>query len=91
MSNDDDFKLLSNLYDRKYLSEDETLVLAEGFDNAIIGIDSHSLRLIYSCRMAIEILVEEGMSQYDAMEHFEYNVINSYVGEKTPIWCVDNL
>ena len=35
---DDDFKLLSNLYERKYLSEDETLVLAEGFDDAIIGI-----------------------------------------------------
>jgi hypothetical protein len=31
------------------------------------------------------------MSEYDAIEHFEYNVINSYVGEKTPIWCVDNL
>ena len=69
----------------------EEILKADGFDNAIIGIDSHSLRLIYSCRMAIEILVEEGMSEYDAMEHFEYNVINSYVGEKTPIWCVDNL
>ena len=70
---------------------EEEILKADGFDNAIIGIDSHSLRLIYSCRMAIEILVEEGMSQYDAMEHFEYNVISSYVGEKTPIWCVDNL
>lgn len=70
---------------------DEEILIADGFDDAIIGIDPHSVRLIYSCRMAIEILVEEGMSEYDAMEHFEYNVINSYVGEKTPIWCVDNL
>ena len=70
---------------------DAEAVTIDGFDDAIIGIDSHSLRLIYSCRMALDILVKEGMSEYDAIEHFEYNVINSYVGEKTPIWCVDNL
>ena len=35
---DDDFLILSNLYERKYLTEDESLVLAEGFDDAIIGI-----------------------------------------------------
>ena len=70
---------------------DEEILIADGFDDAIIGIDPHSVRLIYSCRKCIEILIEEGMGEYDAMEHFEYNVINSYVGEKTPIWCVDNL
>ena len=69
----------------------DQILKADGFDDAVIGIDSHSLRLIYSCRMALDILVKEGMSEYDAIEHFEYNVINSYVGEKTPIWCVDNL
>jgi hypothetical protein len=70
---------------------EEEILKADGFDDAIIGIDYHSIRLIYSCRMALDILVKEGMSEYDAIEHFEYNVINSYVGEKTPIWCVDNL
>jgi hypothetical protein len=30
------------------------------------------------------------MSEEEAMEYFEYNVSNAYVGEKTPIWCYDD-
>ena len=71
--------------------DEEELLIADGFDEAIIGIDEHSFRLIYSCEKCIEILVGEGMSHGDAIEHFEYNVRGSYVGEKTPIWCVDHL
>jgi hypothetical protein len=80
--------MLDNIIE--WFSDDE-LLTADGFDDAIIGIDQFSTRLIYSCRKCIEILIEEGMDEEDAVEHFEYNVINSYVGEKTPIWCVDNL
>jgi hypothetical protein len=29
------------------------------------------------------------MNAEDAREHFEFNVIGSYVGEKTPIFCSD--
>ena len=69
--------------------EDEILK-ADGFDSAVIGIDVNSLRLIYSVKKCIEILVnEESMSYEDAIEHFDYNVSSSYVGEKTPIWCQD--
>ena len=61
MRNDNDFKLLSNLYERKYLTEDETLVLAEGFDNAIIGITtSFPKRIIYNYWECIDILLRLG-------------------------------
>lgn len=30
------------------------------------------------------------MSEEDAHEHFCFNTMESYVGDKTPIWCVDN-
>jgi len=61
MRNDDDFKLLSNLYERKYLTEDETLVLAEGFDNAIIGITTEPpKRIIYNYWECIDILLKLG-------------------------------
>jgi|TARA_R110000744_G_scaffold58623_7_gene122353 hypothetical protein len=61
MRNDNDFKLLSNLYERKYLTEDETLVLAEGFDNAIIGITtSFPKRIIYNYWECIDILLKLG-------------------------------
>lgn len=71
--------------------DEEELLIADGFDEAIIGIDEHSFRLIYSCKICIDILLEEGMNYEDAIEHFEYNVRGSYVGTKTPIWCVDHL
>ena len=68
---------------------DEMFLKADGFDDAIIGVDETSMRLIYSVSKCIEILMED-MPQEDALDHFGYNVSGSYVGEKTPIWCFDN-
>lgn len=69
---------------------DEEILKADGFDEAIIGIDINSMRLIYSVSKCIEILSRD-MSEEDAIDYFEYNVHCAYVGEKTPIWCTDNL
>lgn len=60
-----------------------------GFDDAIIGIDETSMRLIYSVKKSIEILQKDGMSYKDAEEYFSFNISGSYIGEKTPIWCED--
>jgi len=67
---------------------DESFLKADGFDEAVIGFDSKSLRLIYSIDKCIEILCRD-MEDEDAAEYFWYNVEGSYVGEKTPIWCHD--
>jgi hypothetical protein len=67
---------------------DETFLKADGFDDAVIGFDEHSLRLIYSMSKCLDILMED-MSDEDALEHFYYNVSGAYVGEQTPIWCND--
>ncbi len=69
--------------------EDETFLKADSFDEAIIGVDENTMRLIYSVTKCIEILMRD-MSAEDAMEYFSFNVSGGYVGEKTPIWCVDN-
>jgi hypothetical protein len=67
---------------------DETFLKADGFDDAILGVDESSMRLIYSISKCIDILMED-MSDEDALEHFYYNVSGSYMGEQTPIWCDD--
>ena len=67
---------------------DETFLKADGFDEAVIGFDEHSLRLIYSMSKCLDILMKD-MSDEDALEHFYYNVSGAYVGEQTPIWCND--
>jgi hypothetical protein len=68
---------------------DEDILMADGFDDAIIGIETKTMRVIYSVSKCIEILVEQGMSEFEAIEYFDFNVSGSYVGEKTPIWCDD--
>ena len=70
---------------------DETFLKADGFDDAVIGVEiAEPMRLVYSVKLVIETLItEDEMSLEDALEHFEYNIRGSYVGEQTPIWCDD--
>jgi len=70
---------------------DENILSADGFDDAILGIDNKNMRLIYSIKKCIEILVSKGMSKDEASEYFYFNVEGAYVGEKTRIWCNDLL
>lgn len=69
--------------------EDEELLIADGFDDAVIGIDEKSMRIIYSVAKCLEVLSRQGMEMIDAIEYFDYNVKDAYMGEKTPIWCED--
>jgi hypothetical protein len=75
-------QILENYYDEDFL-------IADGFDDAVIGVEINLMRLIYSVSKCIEIL-QEHMTEEDAIEYFEYNVSSAYVGEQTPIWCYDN-
>ena len=70
--------------------EEEGFLKADGFDDAILGVDESSMRLIYSVTKCVGILMDEGMTEEDAIDHFSYNVVSAYVGEKTPIWCQDD-
>lgn len=67
------------------------ILKADGFDDAIIGIEEATQRLIYSCEKCIQILIAGGMTEEDALEYFNYNVSGAWMGEKTPIWCIDYL
>ncbi len=65
-------------------------MFADGFDEAILGVDSSNERVIYSYRKCLEILMErDDMSKDEAIEFFAFNVIGSFMGEKTPIYCFD--
>ena len=60
--------------------QEDELLLADGFDEAVIGIatDFTEPRLIYSVSKCLEIL-ERDMDEMDALEHFTYNVSGAYV------------
>lgn len=79
--------------------DDEEILIADGFDAAVIGVceDFNSPpRLAYSVKKCLEILVadfwvdsEEENVEVEAMEYFTYNVSGAYVGEGTPVWVWD--
>ncbi len=69
--------------------EDDGVITADGFDDALIGIGQQFNRSIavYDTGKVIEILMErDGLTEEEAIEHFEFNIIGAWVGEQTPIF-----
>jgi hypothetical protein len=71
--------------------EDSEALLADDFDEALIGLAQHgpaSGRVaLYDREKCIEILMRDGTAHEDAVEHFEFNVVGSWLGKKTPIFA----
>lgn len=67
---------------------DETFLKIDGHDNAVIGVDLKSMRLIYSVSKIIKNL-ENDMGEEDAVEFYEYNIACAHLGDLTPILCED--
>ena len=68
--------------------DEEEFLFADGFDDAILGLCCHSLRVIYDYDLMIEILEDQGMEEMEAIEYLEFNVLNAYVGPQTPIFMI---
>lgn len=69
------------------LGEDENILLADGFEDAFIGVGRqfNTPFAIYDRGFCIDILMED-MSNEEAEEFFEYNVQGAYAGESTPVF-----
>jgi hypothetical protein len=64
---------------------DYEILVADGFDEAFLGVavQFNTPMAIYDRKKCIEILMRD-MSEDEAYEYFEFNVIGAYVGENTP-------
>lgn len=63
--------------------------MADGFDDAIIGMECSGdvPRVVYSIQLMVHVLCErDGMTEDDAIDFINYNVVGAYVGEGTPIY-----
>lgn len=78
---------------KEVLSEENPDALfADGFDEALIGISRRCGQpslAVYSIKKCIEILDEE-MDYNEAVEYFEFNVLNAWHGDGTPIFLLDD-
>ena len=71
---------------------DEPLLFADGFDDCIIGIsdDFGKVRVVYCVEKMIEKLMSSGDTYLDARDWLEFNTLNAWVGENTPIYVESN-
>lgn len=61
------------------------MLFADGFDDCIIGITSNNI-VVYDTDKMISVLIKDGMSYEDAIDHWSFNIEGAYVGERTPIY-----
>ena len=78
---------------REWVAEfNEDALMADGFDEAIIGVASRinlGPLVCYDRHKCIQILMDREDWDYDeAEEFFEFNSAGSYVGEGTPLFLV---
>lgn len=70
--------------------EEENLLKADGFDEAIVGVGYKKCNepsIVYDYDKCVVILMErDEMSYEDALEFMDYNVTDAYVGPNTPIF-----
>jgi hypothetical protein len=71
-------------------NHDDWTMFADGFEDAILGVEPQKHRVIYSVAKCYDILMtRDGMERDVAEEFFAFNVLGSLMGEKAPIWCFD--
>lgn len=59
-------------------------ILWDDLDDAIIGISIDN-RVVYGLNKMMLLFQTMGMSEDEAMEWIDYNILSAYVGEYTPI------
>jgi hypothetical protein len=70
-------------------SYNEEALVADGFEDAIIGVAercSQPALVVYDAARCIEILVAQGMTHDEAVEYFYFNTLGAWVGENTPLF-----
>jgi len=71
------------------IADDEELLFADGFDDAIIGVGNRCGQppvIVYDRDKCIEILEARGMDLEQAEEYFAFNVAGAWIGDRTPMF-----
>lgn len=67
---------------------DESFLVMEGHNNAILGVEAQRMVLAYSVKQILKNL-QKDMTRSEALEYFEFNMAQAHMGEKTPVYVFD--
>lgn len=63
---------------------DPEAIVWDDFDDAIVGTDNMG-RIVYDINKMIGVLVQDDMTEEEAREYLDFNVLSTYVGDLTPV------
>lgn len=64
-------------------------LFCDGHDDALIGVASRfgvTSVACYDIDKVVQGLMKDGMSEDEAIEFFDFNIIGAWVGEQTPVF-----
>lgn len=72
-------------------TQEAEVLLLDGFDDCLLGVSLDQFKrqivAVYSYpKIIAQLQKQDGMSQADAYEHFEFNIIGGWLGEGTPLF-----
>ena len=78
---------------KEYLGamSDEAMLL-DGLDDALVGVMCRFNQepvALYSKSKCIDIFIAQGLTEVEAEEHFDFNVIGAWAGDGTPAFMLD--
>lgn len=70
---------------REWIAENNAeAILWDGCDDALIGITPNG-EAVYSIEKLWDVFIAQGMTEEEAVEWVDYNILGAYVGDFTPI------
>lgn len=79
----------------QYCTETEqNLLMADGFDEAVLGVvrKCNEYSVLYDYNRCVGILMtDNGMSEEEALEYMEFNVVDAFMGENTCSFLVERI
>ena len=67
--------------------EHPDLLTLDGFDEAIIGVvERIDLLVVCYDKQKILKILSRDMSEMQALEYYEFNILGAYMGENTPVY-----
>ena len=69
--------------------DEEDFLFADGFDEAILGVGRRATQpevVAYDYEKCVLILMDREMTEEEAREYMEFNVVGAFVGDRTPIF-----
>lgn len=81
--------MIADLQEALEIAGAEGALVADGFDDCILGIAyrcSCIPLVVYDADKIVEKLQAQGMSYEEAAEYYDFNIVGAWVGEGTPLF-----